>query len=136
MKAISLLLLRVSCGFLMVLWGMDKWVNPDHALFVSDTFYRGLFSILPLLQGFGVLQIVLGLLIVLGLGRQFLYLPLGLITGISMLAVWPSVVDPLGFVFEGTKRLFYPSVIIFAAVLVLAAFREEDGLALARKRAR
>lgn len=133
MKAVSLLLLRTSCGFLMVLWGMDKLVNPDHALFVSNTFYLGLFSALPLLRGFGVVQIVMGLLVAVGLGRRLLYPLLGLITGVSMLAVWQSVVDPLGFVFENTKRLFYPSLIIFAAVLVLAAFRDEDKLSLDRR---
>jgi putative oxidoreductase len=105
-------------------------VNPDHAMFVSETFYLGLFSVQPLLHVFGIFQILLGVLIVLGLGRKFTYPPLLLINSVSMLAVWKSVVDPLSFVFEGSKRLFFPSLVIFAAVWVLIAFRKDDKLTL------
>ena len=38
MKVSSLLLLRIASGLLMVLWGLDKLVNPDHAMLVSNTF--------------------------------------------------------------------------------------------------
>jgi putative oxidoreductase len=40
--------------------------------------------------------------------------------------VFKSVVDPWGWVLTGTNALFYPSLIIFAASLLLIAFREED----------
>jgi putative oxidoreductase len=49
-----------------------------------------------------------------------------LLNGASLLAVFKSVVDPWGWVFTGTNALFYPSLIIFAASLLLIAFREED----------
>jgi len=38
MKPISLLLLRVSLGLLMLLWGADKLVNVEHGLRVSEGF--------------------------------------------------------------------------------------------------
>jgi hypothetical protein len=44
MKPASLLLLRISLGLLMVLWGTDKLVNVQHGLLVSQAFYFGLFS--------------------------------------------------------------------------------------------
>ena len=134
MKVLSLLLLRITSGLLMVLWGLDKLVNPDHAMFVSDTFYLGLFSLQWLLQLFGVFQVLLGLVIMVGFQRQFAYPVLLLINTFSMLAVWRSIVDPLGFFFEGSKRLFFPSLIIFSAVLVLIAFREHDTMTLNRYR--
>jgi len=130
MKILSIFFLRIASGLLMVLWGLDKLVNPDHAMFVSNTFYMGLFSLQWLLQVFGVLQVLLGLLIAVGFCRQFTYPLLLLINTCSMLAVWQSVVDPLGFFFEGSKRLFFPSLIIFCAVLVLIAFRKDDKVAL------
>jgi putative oxidoreductase len=130
MKILSILFLRIASGLLMVLWGLDKLVNPDHAMFVSNTFYMGLFSLQWILQVFGLFQVILGLLIAVGFCRQFAYPVLLLITTCSMLAVWKSVIDPLGFFFEGSKRLFFPSLIIFCAVLVLIAFRKDDKVAL------
>ena len=137
MKVPSLLLLRIASGLLMVLWGLDKLVNPDHAMLVSNTFYLGLFSLEWLLQVFGVLQVLLGLLIVVGFQRRLAYPILLLINSTSMLAVWKYIVDPLGFVFQGSteflqqaQRLFFPSLIIFAGVLVLIAFREQDKVSL------
>ncbi|CAN5739942.1 MAG: DoxX family membrane protein [Gemmatimonadetes bacterium] len=132
MKAKSLLFLRVSIGVLMVFWGIDKLVNVEHGMEVSEYFYFGIFSMPLLIQAFGVLQILLGVLIVIGLARTFLYPALLVITGATALAVWRSIVDPWGWMLEGSNVLFYPSLIIFAGSLVLWAFREEDTLALDR----
>jgi hypothetical protein len=49
---------------------------------------------------------------------------------VSGLSVWKSIVDPWGWVFEGTNALFYPSLIILAGALVLWGFREQDTIAL------
>ena len=134
MKEKSLLFLRVSIGVLMVLWGIDKLVNVEHGMRVSEAFYFGMFSVPVLIKAFGVLQILLGLLIVIGLARTLLYPALLVITGVTVLGVWKSIVDPWGWVMEGSNVLFYPSLIIFAGSLVLWAFREEDTLALDRRR--
>lgn len=134
MKEKSLLFLRVSIGLLMVIWGLDKLVNVEHGIRVSEGFYFGLFSAPMLLQASGVLQILLGLLIAAGFGRTLAYPALLVITGATALVVWKSIVDPWGWVLEGSNALFYPSLIIFAASLVLWAFREEDTLSLDRRR--
>jgi hypothetical protein len=44
------------------------------------------------------------------------------------------VVDPWGWYLEGANVLFYPSLIIFAASLVLWAFMDDDRLVVARRR--
>jgi putative oxidoreductase len=139
MKVLSLFLLRIANGLLMVLWGFDKLINPDHAMLVSNTFYHGLFSLKWLLMVFGVFQILFGLVVVLGLQRRFSYPLLLAINTFSMLAVWEMIVDPFGIVFESSteflrqgRKLFFPSLIIFAAVLVLMSFREDDKLSLDR----
>jgi uncharacterized membrane protein YphA (DoxX/SURF4 family) len=133
MKAKSLLFLRVSIGVLMVLWGIDKLADVEHGVRVSEAFYFGIFSAPVLLQAFGVLQILLGLLVIVGLARALLYPALLVITGVTVLGVWKSIVDPWGWVLEGSNVLFYPSLIIFAGSLVLWAFRDEDTLALDRR---
>lgn len=136
MKARSLLFLRVSLGLLMVLWGVDKLVNVEHGLMVSEGFYFGLFSSAALLKGFGVLQILLGVLIIAGAFRRFAYPALLAITGATLIGVWRSIVDPWGWYLEGSNVLFFPSLIIFAAALVLFAHQAEDLLSLDRKRVR
>jgi uncharacterized membrane protein YphA (DoxX/SURF4 family) len=134
MKHGSLLLLRVSLGLLMLIWGVDKLANVRHGLEVSKHFYLGAFDSAPLLQAFGVAQLALGALIVLGLGRRFVYPALLAITAVTLLGVWRSVVDPWGWWLEGANVLFYPSLIIFAASLVLWAFADEDRLVVGGRR--
>ncbi len=135
MKTKSLLLLRVSLGLLMLIWGVDKLVNVRHGLTVSEHFYLGAFNSAALLKGFGVVQMALGALIVLGVGRRFAYPALLAITGVTLLGVWRSVVDPWGWYLNGANVLFYPSLIIFAGSLVLWAFRDEDRLVVGRRAA-
>lgn len=134
MKAKALLFLRVAVGFLLVIWGADKLLNVDHGLKVSEHFYAGIFSAASLLTAFGAIEILLGFAIVAGLGRRFVYPPLLLITGVTLLAVWKSIVDPLGRFLEGGQLLFYPSSIVFASAIVLWAFRDEDLHSLDRMR--
>lgn len=126
MKEWSLLLLRISLGLLMLIWGADKLVNVDHGMLVSEHFYMGAFSRPALLAAFGAAQAVAGLCIVLGLFRRVLYPLLIAITGVTLIAVWRSIVDPWGWYLEGANVLFYPSLIIFAGALTLLAFREFD----------
>jgi putative oxidoreductase len=126
MKAWSLLVLRISLGLLMLIWGIDKLVNVEHGMLVSERFYLGAFSVPALLQAFGVVQMALGALIVLGLFRKYLYPLLVVITGVTLLAVWRSIIDPWGWYLEGANALFFPSLVIFAGTLVLIGFREFD----------
>lgn len=135
-KAASLLALRVTMGFLMIWWGLNKVLTASTA--VSDTFYGGMFSVGILQQGFGVLQVGLGVLLVLGLFRTLTLPVLTLMTAFTAAAVWYAIIDPFNW-YLGNERpfpftqLFYPSAIIVAAALVLMAFRDQDRLALDRR---
>ncbi|MEW5249455.1 DoxX family membrane protein [Microbulbifer sp. 2201CG32-9] len=130
MRAYSLLLLRISLGLLLVIWGVDKIINVDHAILVSDHFYLGLIKAPLMWNIFGILQTLLGLAVVLGLWRKFTYPVQAVINGATMLGVWKSIIDPMGLMLEGTNVLFYPSLIVFASCLVLWAFRSEDQMVL------
>lgn len=132
MRAYSLLLLRVSLGLLLVIWGVDKIVNVDHAIAVSERFYLGLISAPLVWKIFGALQTALGIAVILGLWGKFTYPLQTLINGATLLGVWQSIIDPWGWVLEGSNVLFYPSLIVFAGCLVLWAFRGEDRLVLGR----
>ncbi|MEX2531858.1 MAG: hypothetical protein WD960_13905 [Gemmatimonadota bacterium] len=134
MKTFSLVLLRVSVGLLILYWGLDKIVNVEHAVSVSDGFYLGLFSIPLLLQVWGGFQTLVGLFTVLGLYRIVAYPLVIAMNTVSLLGVWRSIVDPWGWFLEGSNVLFFPSLAIFAASLLLWATRDEDSLALDRRR--
>jgi len=114
-------LLRASIGYLMIIWGADKLVNPAHGIRVSDGFYFGWFSDRWMMNAFGVVEILLGLLVMTGIGKRVSYPALTVITGATLAGVWRSIVDPWGWYLKGTSALFYPSLIIFAAVLLLLA---------------
>jgi putative oxidoreductase len=105
-------------------------VDVEHALGISNRFHVGLFSSALLLQIWGVLQSLIGVLTILGLLRRWVYPVVIAINGASSLGAWRSIVDPWGWVLEGTNVLFFPSLIIFAASLLLWTHRGEDGTAL------
>ena len=131
-RAYAFLILRLSLGLLMLVWGIDKLVNPEHGVQVAETFYFGVLSSSAVMPVLGVLQIVLGLAVMAGVGRRYAYPILAAVTGVTLLGVWRSIVDPWGWFLEGANALFFPSLIIFAAVLVLIAVRDEDRLVLGR----
>jgi uncharacterized membrane protein YphA (DoxX/SURF4 family) len=135
MKVGTLLFLRLTLAYLLAIWGADKLVNPEHGLAVSRTFYGGLFGGRALMPAYGAVQIALGVLLALGIGRRFVYPAVAAITGTTLLGVWRSVADPWGWYLEGSNVLFYPSAVVFAAVLVLWAWRDEDRLIARRPRA-
>ena len=129
MQTISLLVLRISIGLLLVIWGADKIVDLEHAVAVSNKVYYGAFSgpvMQSLLTVVGALEISLGIAVIVGVFRHIAYIFLALVTGTTLVAVSGSVIDPWGWFLENSNVLFYPSLIIFAGVLVLFAFREAD----------
>jgi len=134
MKALSLLLLRISIALLVLIWGIDKIVATEHAIQVSDGFYFGLLSIPALMPLLGAAQVAVSGLALVGLFRRFVDPVILLINLGSLLAVWRSIVDPWGWVLEGTNALFFPSLIVAAGCLVLISFRDQESLVLDRKR--
>lgn len=135
MKTATLLFLRLTIAYLLVIWGADKLANPEHGLLVSRAFYGGLFGGRAWMPAYGAAQIALGGALALGMGRRFVYPLVAAITGTTLMGVWRSVADPWGWYLEGSNVLFYPSAVVFAGVLVLWAWREEDALSLDARRA-
>lgn len=130
MKVWTLLFLRVSLGWLLIIWGADKVFNTEHGMAVANTFYFGFLAMESILQISGIVQILIGLLVVVGFARLWVYPLQLLLNAASLIAVSQSVIDPWGWFFEGSNVLFYPSLVIFAGSLLLMAFRDQDRLAL------
>ena len=130
MKRWGLLLLRVSTGWLLVMWGLDKLVNVEHGQRVAESFYLGLGSQAVVLNVLGVLEVILGLLVVAGFLRKWAYPVAFVVLLITALAVWRSILDPWGWFLEGSQVLFYPSLIVFAGSMVLWGTMDEDEMTL------
>lgn len=133
MKRWGLLLLRVTTGWLLVMWGLDKLFNVEHGQAVAEAFYLGIGSQAAVLNVLGVLQIVLGALVVLGLWRRRAYPVAFVVLLITALGVWKSIIDPWGWFLEGSQVLFYPSAIIAAGSLLLWGTIDEDEMTLDAK---
>ncbi|WP_423926569.1 DoxX family membrane protein [Candidatus Palauibacter sp.] len=134
MKRWGLLLLRVSTGWLLVMWGLDKIVNVEHGQRVAESFYLGLGTQAVVQNVLGGLEALLGLLVVLGLWRKRAYPVMFVVLLITALAVWKSILDPWGWVLEGSQVLFYPSLIVFAGSMVLWGTMDEDEMTLDARR--
>ncbi len=133
MQAASLLFLRVSTGLLLVLWGMIKLAEPAAAIGVSNKYYGGMVSVEMIQAPWGAVQIVTGLLVVLGLFRRIVYPLQAVMLCVGALAIWKYLLDPFGMYLlsrEDSQILFFPSLCVAAATLVLLAFRAEDRLSL------
>ena len=130
MKSWGLLLLRLSTGWLLVMWGLDKFLDVEHGQRVAESFYLGIGSQAVVQNVFGGLEMLLGLLVVLGLWRKRAYPVAFVVLLITALAVWKSILDPWGLVLDGSQVLFYPSIIILAGAMVLWGTMDEDEMTL------
>ena len=134
MKAFSLLFLRISTGMLILLWGLIKIMKPEAAIGVSEKYYGGIVSAEMIQMPWGLFQVAVGLLVILGLFRRFVYPLQAAILCLGALAIWNHILDPFGlYLFGpdgGANLLFFPSLGMAAATIVIWAFRDQDRIAL------
>ena len=128
-KAASLLLLRIGTGMLLILWGALRVISPAAGPGLATKYYGGFLDLQSLQIGFGAAEVIIGLLVVVGLFRRISYALQALILIPGALILWRYLLDPLGLYLldkESSQILFFPSITIAAATLVLLAFRDED----------
>ncbi len=138
MKAITLLLLRISTGVVLMLWGIFRIQSPESGAGLGERFgYPGVLSAENMQMGIGVAETALGVAVILGLLRKISY-PLQMIVLLAgALLIWKHIADPFGlFLFaedEAPRRTFFPSLCLFVATLVMMAFKEDDTLSVDHK---
>jgi putative oxidoreductase len=135
-KAASLLFLRVSTGLLCVIWGLVRIAEPKAGVGVNTKYYGGVLADVSWQMPWGVFMLIVGLLTILGLLRKYVYPLQAAILCVGALAIWKYLLDPLGLYLldrETSQILFFPSLGIAAATLVLLAFKGDDAFALDNK---
>lgn len=116
----SLLCLRVTVFLVMILWSLDKLLNPDHAagVFASYYFLEGIGP--RVLAALGIGQMAVEIAFVAGLFRTLTYGFVLVTHAISTLASWPGYMQPFD------NLLFFAAWPMLAGCLALFLLRDQD----------
>lgn len=135
-RALSLLFLRLSTGMLCVIWGLIRIGEPKAGMGVNSKYYGGILASETAQYVWGAFLLIVGALTILGLFRKYAYPLQAAILCVGALAIWKYLLDPLGLFLldrESSQVLFFPSLGMAAATLVLIAFRSDDAYTLDAK---
>ncbi len=118
----ALFLLRLGVFVVMFMWTIDKFINPDHAAAVYQSFYfLGEFSATIFLI-IGALEMLILIGFLLGIKKTITY---GLVLAfhtVSTVSTWAKFLDP----FEGVNLLFFAAIPMLAACWALFSLRDLD----------
>lgn len=117
-----LLLTRISVFIAMIIWVIDKFVNPDHAAAVFQAFYGigGISAAISYILG--ALQLAVMLAFLVGFQKKISYGLVLLMHTASTLVSFPKYLAP----FEAPNILFYASWPMLAACFALYYLRDLD----------
>lgn len=128
------LVLRISLGLFLFLWGLDKLVAPADTVKIFDHFYKMQLDA-STTTIVGIAEMCLGLAIAVGFLRVFSY-GLGLFLHlISTLSSWQQLLDPWGKIWNQGKNshLFLASIPVLAAFIALFMNRSDEDFTLDRR---
>ncbi len=117
-----LLALRLSIFLVMLIWTLDKFLNPGHGVQVFEHFYfiGGLGE--SVIVAIGVVELGLIAAFVAGWKKTWTYGAVLLLHGVSTLSSWQVYLDPIG----QPNILFWAAWPMLAACWALFALREYD----------
>ena len=121
---LSLLLLRLGVFIVMFMWTLDKFVNPEHAAKVFESFYfmGGLGSSVMYAVGAVEVAIIVGFL--LGYRKKYTYGAVLILHAISTLSSMKLYFAP----FDAPNLLFFAAWPMLAACFTLFYLRDLDTL--------
>lgn len=116
----ALVWLRYGVFLVMLMWTLDKFVNPGHAMGVFENFYgiTGLGE--AILYTLAAGELVLLLAFVLGLFKTWTYGAVLILHGISTLSSYGQYMDPFN------NLLFFAAWPMLAGCYVLFVLRDVD----------
>lgn len=120
---IALMTFRIGFGLFLLVWGLNKIVNPGHTARVFENFYfvEGLSTSASVFLG--IAQVALSLAIIAGFYKTVSYGLGVLVHGISTLATAPHLLLPLA---EGSNLLFMAAVPVLTGAIGLFLARDAD----------
>ncbi|MFP4103737.1 hypothetical protein [Coleofasciculus sp.] len=120
--SVALLLLRLSVFMVMLMWTLDKFINPDHAAAVYQNFYliSGLSN--QMFYIIGAIQLVIILGFVAGFQKRWTYLLVLFLHAVSTFSSFPKYLAPFA------NLLFFAAWPMLAACFTLYYLRDMDTL--------
>lgn len=121
---LALFLLRITVFTVMLIWTIDKFMRPEHATKIFESFYfiPGVGSAIVFILG--VLELILLLLFVFGVAKKLSYLLVFLLHAGSTLSSFKQYAAP----FTGGNILFFAAWPMLAACFALYLLRDDDTL--------
>lgn len=118
----SLFLLRLGVFVVMLMWTLDKFINPGHAAAIFENFYGlgGLGN--ALIMGLAAVELLILLAFVSGLFKRFSYGAVLLFHAVSTLSSFRQYLDPWDHL------LFFAAWPMLAACIALYLLRDDDRL--------
>jgi hypothetical protein len=118
--AIAMMLLRLGIFVVMIMWTLDKFINPQHSGAVFEKFYGldGLSSTAFVI--IGLFQLVVVLAFAAGFMKHYSYGAVLILHGISTLSSWQQYLDPFN------NLLFFAAWPMLAACIALYVLRDLD----------
>ncbi|WP_372811388.1 hypothetical protein [Pseudoalteromonas nigrifaciens] len=116
----SLLSLRVGVFIVMIMWTLDKFVNPAHSAGIFEKFYGISGSTDIVAYVLGALQLVLVLAFLAGIKKRLTYGIIFVMHGLSTLSSYNQYID--GF----NNLLFFTAWPMWAACFALYLLRDQD----------
>lgn len=116
----ALLLLRLGVFIVMIMWTLDKFINPEHSGAVFNNFYGlgGLSDTAFIV--IGALQLLVVLAFVAGFMKRYSYGLVLVLHAVSTLASWQQYLDPFN------NLLFFAAWPMLAACIALYMLRDLD----------
>jgi putative oxidoreductase len=127
---VALLVLRVTVFLVMLIWTIDKFVRPEHAISVYEHFYflPGLGS--AIVYSIGVAELILLLGFLIGFAPRLTYGLVFLLHAVSTFSSFRQYLHP----FEGPNILFFAAWPMLGACFALYYLRDLDTLWSVRRR--
>lgn len=118
--ATALLMLRLGVFVVMLVWTLDKFINPQHSAGVFEHFYG-----LSGMSGaafiwIGIAQLILVMAFVAGYKKRFSYGAVLVLHSVSTLSAWQKYMDPFN------NLLFFAAWPMLAACFALYYLRDMD----------
>lgn len=119
---IALLVLRLGLGVFLLLWSIDKLVEPEATIGIFDHFYGLSISVIAA-SVVGVAEALLSLAIITGLWKNLSYGIGLLLHTISTLSSYEQLLSPFG-----ENHLFIAALPVLAGFIALFMLRRQDTL--------
>ncbi|MGB5856012.1 MAG: hypothetical protein WBH20_12255 [Oceanisphaera sp.] len=116
----SLLFLRLGVFIVMIMWTLDKFINPEHSALIFEKFYGVNNSSEILTYTLGTIQTILVISFLAGIKKRITYGIILVLHSISTLSSYNQYLD--GF----NNLLFFTAWPMLAACFTLYILRDQD----------